>query len=144
MQRNDVLWGSNFNLQNNMIKLKTVQRPNPSDASANRKFYVSAKNAGEITLEEMSENISDRCTLTDTDVLAALSALQREMTKNLMNGKIVRFGTFGSFQLSLNSSGVEKVDDASLHQVKGVRVRFRPGTRIQENLRNLKYTMVAE
>ena len=127
-----------------MIKLKTVQRPNPSDASANRKFYVSAKNAGEITLEEMSENISDRCTLTDTDVLAALSALQREMTKNLMNGKIVRFGTFGSFQLSLNSSGVEKVDDASLHQVKGVRVRFRPGTRIQENLRNLKYTMVAE
>jgi len=127
-----------------MIKLKTVQRPNPKDVTAERKFYVSAKNVGEITLEEMSENISDRCTLTDTDVLAALSALQREMTKNLMDGRIVRFGTFGSFQLSLNSSGVEKVDDASQNQVKGVRVRFRPGTRIQDNLRNLKYTLIAE
>jgi len=127
-----------------MIKLKTVQRPNPKDVTAERKYYVSAKNAGEITLEEMSENISDRCTLTDTDVLAALSALQREMTKNLMDGRIVRFGTFGSFQLSLNSSGVENVDDASQHQVKGVRVRFRPGTRIQDNLRNLKYTLIAE
>jgi len=73
-----------------------------------------------------------------------LSALQREMTKNLMEGKIVRFGTFGSFQLSLNSSGVEKVDDTSQSQVKGVRVRFRPGARIQDNLRNLKYTLTAE
>ena len=127
-----------------MIKLKTIQRPNPKDQSAERKYYVSAKNSGEISLEEMSENISDRCTLTETDVLAALSALQREMTKNMMAGKIVRFGTFGSFQLSLNSSGVENISDASQSQVKGVRVRFRPGTRIQENLRNLKYTLTAE
>ncbi len=127
-----------------MIKLKTIQRPNPKDLTAERKYYVSAKNEGEISLEEMSENISDRCTLTETDVLAALSALQREMTKNMMAGKIVRFGTFGSFQLTLNSRGVEKITDASQSQVKGVRVRFRPGTRIQENLRNLKYTLTAE
>lgn len=143
MRHNNVLRGSNFNLQK-MIKLKTVQRPNPMDVTAERKFYVSAKNVGEISFEEMSENISDRCTLTETDVLAALSALQREMTKNLMSGMIVRFGTFGSFQLSLNSSGVEKIDDASQNQVTGVRIRFRPGTRIQDNLRNLKYTLVAE
>ena len=127
-----------------MIKLKTIQRPNTKDLTAERNYYVSAKNEGEISLEEMSENISDRCTLTETDVLAALSALQREMTKNMMAGKIVRFGTFGSFQLTLNSRGVEKITDASQSQVKGVRVRFRPGTRIQENLRNLKYTLTAE
>lgn len=127
-----------------MIKLKTIQRPNPKDLTAERKYYVSAQNSGEVSLEEMSENISDRCTLTETDVLAALSALQREMTKNMMAGKIVRFGTFGSFQLTLNSSGVENIADTSQYQVKGVRVRFRPGTRIQENLRNLKYTLTAE
>lgn len=127
-----------------MIKLTKIQRPNPKDVSAERKFYVSTKSAGEISLEEMSENISDRCTLTETDVLAAISALQREMIKNLMDGRIVRFGTFGSFQLSLSSSGVDTVDEASQQQVKGVRVRFRPGTRIQENLRNLKYSLVSE
>jgi len=127
-----------------MIRLKKVQRPNPLDVNAERKYYVSAKTAGEISLEELSENIADRCTLTEADVLATLSALQREMTRNLMSGRIVRFGSFGSFQLSLNSSGVENADDASLSQVKGVRVRFRPGTRIQENLRNLKFTLAAE
>jgi len=127
-----------------MIVLKKVQRPNPKDVSAARKFYVSAQNSGEITLEEMSEEISDRCTLTESDVLAALSALQHEMIKNLLVGKIVRFGTFGSFQLSLNSKGVETADDASQSQVRGVRVRFRPGMRIQNSLRSLKYTFVAE
>jgi len=127
-----------------MIVLKKVQRPNPKDVSAARKFYVSAQNSGEITLEEMSEEISDRCTLTESDVLAALSALQHEMIKNLLAGKIVRFGTFGSFQLSLNSKGVETADDASQSQVRGVRVRFRPGMRIQNSLRSLKYTFVAE
>jgi predicted histone-like DNA-binding protein len=127
-----------------MIVLKKVQRPNPKDVSAARKFYVSAQNSGEVTLEEMSEEISDRCTLTESDVLAALSALQHEMIKNLLAGKIVRFGTFGSFQLSLNSKGVETADDASQSQVRGVRVRFRPGMRIQNSLRSLKYTFVAE
>lgn len=127
-----------------MIKLTKVQRPNPKDANADRKFYVSTKSSGEVTLEEMSEAISDRCTLTETDVLAALSALQREMIKNLLEGRIVRFGTFGSFQLSLSSVGVEKADDASQNQVKGVRVRFRPGSRIQDNLKLLKYTLSAD
>lgn len=127
-----------------MIKLKTVQRPNPKDATAARKFYVSTQSAGEVTLEQMSEDISDRCTLTETDVLAALSALQREMIKNLLAGKIVRFGTFGSFQLSLSSNGVETAEDASQNQVRGARVRFRPGARIQDNLRMLKYSLTAE
>jgi len=127
-----------------MIKLKTVQRPNPKDATAARKFYVSTQSAGDVTLEKMSIEISDRCTLTETDVLAALSALQHEMIKNLLDGKIVRFGTFGSFQLSLSSNGVETANDASQHQVRAARVRFRPGMRIQDNLKLLKYSLTAE
>jgi len=127
-----------------MIKLKTVQRPNPKDATAAPKFYVSTQSAGEVTLEQLSEEISDRCTLTETDVLAALNALQREMIKNLLEGKIVRFGTFGSFQLGLSSTGVDTADDASQHQVRGARVRFRPGMRIQDNLKLLKYSLAAQ
>ena len=127
-----------------MIKLKTIQRPNPKDSTAARKFYVSTQSAGDVTLEEMSEEISDRCTLTETDVLAALNALQREMIKNLLAGKIVRFGTFGSFQLALSSDGVDKAEEASQSQVRAARVRFRPGMRFQDNLKLLKYTLAAE
>lgn len=127
-----------------MIKLKTVQRPNPLDKEAPRKYYVSAQSGGEITLEEMSEQISEKCTLTETDVLAALNALMREMTTNLMAGKIVRFGTFGSFQLGLSSSGVETKEETTRNQVVGARVKFRPGKRIEKSLRNLDFTLTAE
>ena len=124
-----------------MIELKTVQRPNPRDLTAVRKFYVSTQSAGEITLEDMSELISEKCTLTETDVLAVLSALTKEMSTHLMQGKIIRFGSFGSFQLSLNSSGVETVEEASRLQVKAAYVRFRPGQRIQASLKNLKFSL---
>lgn len=127
-----------------MTKLKMVQRPNPLDKQAPRKYYVSAQSAGEITLEEMSEQISEKCTLTETDVLAALNALMREMTTNLMAGKIVRFGTFGSFQLGLSSSGVLTEGEASRNQVVGARVKFRPGKRIEKSLRNLDFSLTAE
>ena len=126
-----------------MIKLKKSQRPNPQKPSDPRKFYVTSENAGDITLDEMSLLISEKCTLTETDVLAALNALMLEMTKHLMDGKIVRFGTFGSFQLALSSSGVLAETDASRLQIKGARVRFRPGRRIADCLRNLKFTLTA-
>lgn len=124
-----------------MIKLKKIQRPNPLKPTDPHKFYVTAEKVGDITLEEMSQLISERCTLTETDILAGLNALMLEMTKQLMAGKIVRFGTFGTFQLALNSSGVETDKETTRLQVKGARVRFRPGRRVVESLRNLKYTL---
>lgn len=127
-----------------MIKLKTVQRANPLDKTAPHKYYVSTQSSGEINLEQMSELISEKCTLTETDVLAALNALTREMTTHLMEGKIVRFGTFGSFQLGLKSHGVETEAEASRLQVKATRVKFRPGRRIEDSLLRLKYTIAAK
>jgi len=127
-----------------MIQLKTVQRSNPLDKTAPHKFYVSTQSSGEVTLEEMSELISEKCTLTETDVLAALNALTKEMTTHLMDGKIVRFGTFGSFQLGLSSHGVATEAESSRLQVKATRVKFRPGRRIEDSLLRLKYTLAAK
>ncbi|MFZ4456665.1 MAG: HU family DNA-binding protein [Bacteroidales bacterium] len=127
-----------------MIKLKKIQRPNPQQPTEPHKFYVTTESRGDIALEEMSYLISEKCTLTETDVLAALNALMIEMTTHLMNGKIVRFGTFGTFQLALNSSGVATADECSRHQVTRARVKFRPGRRIEKSLNNLEYSFVVK
>ena len=68
-----------------MIVLNKIQRPNPLDKDAPKKFYVSASSTGSVDLEEMSVNISERCTITEPDVLAVVSALTSEMTKQLMD-----------------------------------------------------------
>ena len=126
-----------------MISLKKIQRVNPQNTEAPKKYYVTTAKASEIDLETMSMNISERCTLTETDVLAVLSALTLEMTRQLMEGKIVRFGSFGSFQLGISSNGVETEDEASRNLVKGFRVKFRPGRRIADALAQLKFTLIA-
>lgn len=127
-----------------MINLSIVQRANPKDLNAPRKYYVSTKSSGEITLDTMSELISEKCTLTETDVLAVLSALTREMTAHLMDGKIIRFGSFGSFQLSINSEGVDTEAEATRTQVRRTRVLFRPGPRIQSGLKQLKFSVTSK
>lgn len=126
-----------------MITLKKIQRANPLDKEAPRKFYVSTSGSGEIDLETMSANISEKCTLTEPDVLAVLSALTSEMTAQLMEGKIVRFGSFGSFQLGISSKGVATETEASRNQVKGIHVKFRPGRRISNALAQLRFTLTA-
>lgn len=126
-----------------MITLKKIQRANPLDKEAPKKFYVSTSGSGEIDLETMSANISEKCTLTEPDVLAVLSALTTEMTVQLMEGKIVRFGSFGSFQLGISSKGVATETEASRNQVKGIRVKFRPGRRISNALAQLRFTLTA-
>lgn len=126
-----------------MITLKRIQRVNPLDKEAPKKFYVSTSGSGEIDLETMSVNISEKCTLTEPDVLAVLSALTSEMTVQLMEGKIVRFGSFGSFQLGISSKGVATETEASRNQVKGIRVKFRPGRRISNALAQLRFTLTA-
>lgn len=126
-----------------MIQLKKIQRINPQDRTATRKYYVSTSSNGEVDLEEMSVNISEKCTLTEPDVLAVLSALSTEMSKQLMDGKIVRFGSFGSFQLGINSTGVDNEDDASRNQVKSVRVKFRPGSKVSTALEQLKFSLTS-
>lgn len=62
-----------------MINLSIVQRANPKDLNAPRKYYVSTKSSGEIYLDTMSELISEKCTLTETDVLARQCADTRNV-----------------------------------------------------------------
>jgi len=126
-----------------MISLKKIQRTNPQDKEAPKKFYLSTSGSGEVDLETMSMNISERCTLTEPDVLAVLSALTSEMTTQLMEGKIVRFGSFGSFQLGISSKGVASETETSRNQVRGIRVKFRPGRRIVNALSQLRFSVTA-
>lgn len=124
-----------------MIYLKTVQKTNPNDREAPAKYYVTAPGQGDVDLDKIAARISEKCTLTEPDVHAVLHALTIEMTDLLSEGKIIRMGTFGSFQLGVKSHGVDTEEEISRHQVKAVNVRFRPGRRIKNALSSLRFSV---
>jgi hypothetical protein len=47
----------------------------PGDDSAPKKYYAKAQASGEVTMDEMAEQISYATSLTDGDVLNAIRAL---------------------------------------------------------------------
>lgn len=117
-----------------------VERGNPGNMKAPKKFYAQAKSRSEFTLRKLSKEIAEgSTTVSDTDVLAVLNDLTKVLRRHLENGEIVRFGDFGSFQIGINSEGAETEAKFNVSLIKKAKVVFRPGLDLKEMLPNLKY-----
>ena len=126
------------------INYVLMQRVNPKDVTAPRKFYAVAKSTGEESTRQLATEISKRNGLSVADVFATIEALIDLVPERLEQGKIVRLGEFGSFSTSLSSEGVEKQEDFVATNIKSNSVNFRPGKLVQKVLDTVDYTKVAE
>lgn len=127
------------------IPFTVIQKGNPSKPQEPKKFYASAKSSGEVTFRSLSKEISSgSTTVSDTDVLAVLNDLSKVLARHLSEGKIVRFGDFGSFQISISSEGVETEDKVTAAQIKSNKIIFRPGIDLKDMLSIAKYEKIGK
>lgn len=127
------------------IPFTVIQKGNPSKPEEPKKFYASAKSSGEVTFRSLSKEISSgSTTVSDTDVLAVLNDLSKVLAKHLSEGKIVRFGDFGSFQISISSEGMETEDKVTAAQIKSNKIIFRPGIDLKDMLSTAKYEKIGK
>lgn len=103
----------------------------PGDKDALKKYYAKAQVSGEVSMDEMAEEIAYASSLTDGDVLNVTRALIRQLNKNLAAGKIVRLENFGSFQVQLCSEGSETIKGFTSANITGATIQFRPGRPIK-------------
>jgi len=117
-----------------------VERGNPGNLEAPKKFYAQAKSKGVLSLRKLSKEIAEgSTTVSDTDVLAVLNDLTKVLKRHLDDGQIVRFGDFGTFQIAVTSDGAETADKFHHSLIKNPKVAFRPGIDLKEMLAFLKY-----
>jgi predicted histone-like DNA-binding protein len=122
------------------VKYNVIERGNPSNPKAPKKWYASAKSAGELTFKKLSKEISEgSTTVSDTDVLAVLNDLTKILRRHLENGEIVRFGDFGAFQISIGGAGADTAAKYNTSLIKTKKVVFRPGLDLKETLNNLRF-----
>jgi predicted histone-like DNA-binding protein len=120
-----------------------TQKGNPGNSEAPKKFYAQAKSREELTFRKLSKEIAEgSTTVSDSDVLAVLNDLTKVLKRHLSNGEIVRFGDFGSFQVTITSEGAETAEKFHASLIKGGKVTFRPGVDLKEMLATLKYEKV--
>jgi predicted histone-like DNA-binding protein len=121
------------------VQYVIIERGNPLNMAAPKKFYAMAKSAGVVTLKQLSKDISARSTVNSSDTLAVLDSLVQQLTKELEEGRIVRLGDFGSFQLSLSSEGADTAEKFNSSMVKKSKILFRPGIDLRNMLATVSY-----
>lgn len=107
----------------------------PGDKTATKLYYAKAQADGEVTMDDMADDIAYATSLTDGDVLNVIRALIRQMNKNLANGKIVRLENLGCFQMQLCSDGVADKDKFTSSNITKARIQFRPGKMVAATTR---------
>jgi predicted histone-like DNA-binding protein len=118
-------------------------KSNPGDPEAPQKYYAQARSSGGLTLKQLSKEIAEgSTTVSDTDVLAVLNDLTKVVKRHLENGKIVRLGDFGTFQIAVNSEGAETEEKFHPSLIRKSRVTFRPGADLKDMLATLKFEKV--
>lgn len=121
------------------VKYNIVERGNPSNREAPKKYYPSIRSSGRVTTREMAEMAADRSTLTSADMMAAIETFLSIVPQQLAKGNIVELGEFGSFWLRTTSEGAEAVERVNADQITSILPRFIPGKTFKKALKTIDY-----
>ncbi|MBK6328439.1 MAG: DNA-binding protein [Chloroflexi bacterium] len=125
-------------------KYKVVERINPADRLAPRKFYPSLQSNGRVGERTLAVEAADRSSMSDADMAAALANMLALIPKHLAMGEIVDLGDFGTFRLSISGEGSDSPDQVTSRNIKKVMVRFTPGPIFKGALSRIVFEKVVE
>lgn len=124
------------------ILLKTVGRRNPSLPDAPLKFYPVQKTVKMIDENTVAELIAEETTLNPAEVLMAIRQLSKVLLRELMNSNSVQLGNWGSFGITLSSTGSETAELVKDTNVKRVNVRLISGTEMKQELLKAQFKWI--
>ena len=121
------------------VSIIPTAKTNPRNPAAPLVYYPTAVKNGEVDLEYLAEEISANSTFTPADCYGVIIALVQSVSGQLEKGNIVRLGHLGSFQISVHGEGSATAEDVTPSKVKKATLNFRPGKKLKELLKELKY-----
>ena len=99
-----------------------------SDKDSPMLFYLRQKprSSGTVDVDTLAASIQKNCAMTKGDVKHVIEALVEEIQGTLVNGDKVKLDQFGIFHMTFRCSGVEKMEDCKVRNIKRVHIRFTP------------------
>lgn len=113
------------------IFLKPVQRRNPLKPEEAMKWYPVQNTVKMVDESEVAELIADETTLNPMEAQMAIRQLRKIVQRLLLDGKSVKLGNWGSFNISLNTEGAATKDELTARNVKSVNINFQPGNELK-------------
>ena len=126
-----------------MINFKLALKTNPRDVLAERKLYPVKQSQETLTVRDLAKRISRESTISIMDTTAVIEGLLQVIPDELLQGKIVKLGDFGTFRTTISGEGVSKVTDFNQSKIKKINVRFRPASVFVDLLAAVKFKLVS-
>lgn len=126
-----------------MLNYKLISKSNPRDVAAEKKFYAVKQGQGKLTMRDIAKRISRESTVSIIDTTAVLEAFLQVVPDELLNGKIIKMGEFGTFRTTLASEGVVLEEEFTAAKIKKVNVRFRPAAVFNDIISVAKFTKIS-
>jgi Bacterial DNA-binding protein. len=93
-------------------------------------------------IRDIAEQISLFSTHSTADVVGVVEAFVILISQNLKSNCSIELGDLGTFSLHIQSEGAETPEKLGRHNIKGVRMAFRPSVRMKKELQNLHFTKI--
>ena len=120
------------------IKFRMYQ-DNRSNSKHKGYWYARAISPDLVGVKDLANRVSARCTVTEPDILAVISALVFEMNQVLKSGSRVKIDGLGTFRVSFHSQGVEDAKDFNVQKnIYGAHVLFAPSVTVDTMHRRIK------
>ena len=121
------------------MKYKLIQRINPQQATASKKWFATPVMRSKVDIERLSKVISGRSSLTTGDIRSVIENLIDVLPEYLLNGDSVNLGKLGTLRVSFSSEGVDNTDTFVINMIKGQRILFTASPDLKRQLDNLKF-----
>ncbi len=121
------------------VKYNVVERGNPANREAPKKFYPSIASTGRKTLRQLAGRITEISTVSSTDTMAVIEAILNVIPQELAAGNIVELGDFGNFWLKSNAEGAETADKVRAAQITSLQPRFNAGKEFKNVLGTIDF-----
>ena len=121
------------------VKYNVVERGNPANREAPKKFYPSIASTGRKTLRQLAGRITEISTVSSTDTMAVIEAILTVIPQELASGNIVELGDFGNFWLKSTSEGSDTADAVRAGNITNLLPRFTPGKEFKKVLATVEY-----
>lgn len=126
-----------------MIKYSLKPKVNPRDLTSEKKLYPVKQSQEKLTLRDFGKRISRESTVSMMDTMAVLEGLLQIIPDEIINGKIIKLGDFGTFRTTLSAEGVTNETEFTVSKIKGLNVRFRPAREFKNLLSSVQYEKIS-
>lgn len=116
------------------IQYHVIEKGNPLDRTAPKKFYANAVKRGFMDTNGIAERITEGSSANKADTLLVLHALSIQLRLLLSEGYSVKVEGLGTFRVTISGSGAETKEDFAPHLIKKHNIRFYPDVDLKDKI----------